>query len=327
VSAPISPLAAVPTTGHRARRRTQEDAQRVATPYDFRRPIQLSREHSRVLQVAFDGFARQATTIFTSTLRTICSVSLTSIDQRSYGEYVESLASMTYLTTFSAEPMPGLGVLELPLPAVMASVDHMLGGPGTDDQPHRALTDIETVVITGLIEGLLNGLRYSMSELVSIDPVATGVEYSPQFAQAAQSGDVMVAVTLAVRLNDTPHTFTVCLPFNGLLPHLTAAAAPAPVSNRERAERAAAAEVLDRRFQDVPVEVAVQLRGTRLAPDAFAGLQVGDVLRLSHPASAPLDVRVADTVFAHATAGATAQRLAALIVATPTTPARTLENR
>ena len=85
------------------------------TPYDFRRPIQLSREHQRVLFVAFEGFARQATTIFTSTLRTICQVTLQSIDQRTYAEYVDSLDSMTYLTHFSAEPMPGVGIMEMPL--------------------------------------------------------------------------------------------------------------------------------------------------------------------------------------------------------------------
>jgi flagellar motor switch protein FliM len=314
----VSALTSTLPTGSRSRRRTQEDAQRVATAYDFRRPIQLSREHQRVLQVAFDEFARQATTVFTSTLRTICQVSLTSIDQRSYAEYVDSLGQMTYLTTFTAEPMPGLGVLELPVPAVMASIDHMLGGPGTADQPHRQLTDIETVVVTGLFDGLLDGLRYSMSGLVPIEPVKVAVEYSPQLAQAASAGDVMVAVSLEVRINETPHKLTVCLPFNGLLPALTVAAAPQQVSARERAEQAAAAELLDRRFQDVPVEVSVRFRSTRLGADAFANLAVGDVLRLSHPAVAPLDVTVDDALFGHATAGATAQKLAARIVATPT---------
>ena len=35
----------------------------------------------------------------------------------------------------------------------------------------------------------------------------------------------------------------------------------------------------------------------------LAGLQVGDVVRLAHPAAAPLDVTAADVVFAHATPG------------------------
>ena len=42
-----------------------------------------------------------------------------------------------------------------------------------------------------------------------------------------------------------------------------------------------------------------------------------DVLRLGHPASAPLDVVIDGTTFAHATAGARGARLAALIVGTP----------
>jgi hypothetical protein len=50
-------------------------------------------------------------------------------------------------------------------------------------------------------------------------------------------------------------------------------------------------------------------------PAVLAGLRVGDVLRLGHPATAPLDVTVDDEAFAHATAGTQGQRLAALIVA------------
>src|SRR4051794_37636001 len=216
-------------SGARARRRGQGEP----VPYDFRRPIQLSREHQRILHVAFDSFARQATTIFTSTLRTICQVSVQSIDQRSYAEYVESLEQMTYLTSFTSEPMPGQGVIELPLPAVMSSLDHMLGGPGSAAQPVRALSDIEGTVITGLVARLLEGLRYALADFVSIEPQVTGIEYSPQFAQVAGSGDVMVAVSLEARIGEHGHVLTVCLPFNGLLPHLTAAVAPAPVSNRE----------------------------------------------------------------------------------------------
>ncbi|WP_447643273.1 FliM/FliN family flagellar motor switch protein [Nocardioides zeae] len=108
-----------------------------------------------------------------------------------------------------------------------------------------------------------------------------------------------------------------CLPFSGLLPHLVAAAAPAPVSERERAQRATAAELVQRQFEQVPVEIAVRFRSTQKAPSALAGLAVGDVVRLTHPASAPLDVDVDGQTFAHATAGAQGARLAARIVSVP----------
>ncbi len=296
----------------RARRRSGAEP----VPYDFRRPIQLSREHSRILQLGYDGFARQATTVFTSSLRTVCAVTLSAIDQRSYSEYVDSLETATYLTKFAADPMPGLGVLEIPLVATMSCVDHMLGGPGNADQPQRPLTEIESGVIGGLIERLLGEMRYSLSGIVPLEPVISGVEYSPQFAQVAGAADVMVVASFDLRVDDRSHRMTVCLPFSGLLPHLATAAAPAPASDRERAKRAQAAEMVQARFATVPMEVAVRFRPTRLGPDALSALQVGDVLRLAHPASAPLDVTVDDTTFAHATAGAQGQRLAALIVGT-----------
>jgi flagellar motor switch protein FliM len=286
-------------------------------PYDFRRPIQLSREHSRILQVAFDGFARQVTTVFTSALRRVCAVSLQSIEQRTYGEYVESLPATTYLTIFSAEPMAGHAMLEIPLTATMTCVDHMLGGPGGSGQPQRPLTDIESSVIRGLIDRLLHEMRYSLDGTIPMLPETIGTEYSPQFAQVAGAGDVVVVLTFELAVDDTQHCLTVCLPFNGLLPHLMAAAAPAPVSERERAKRAESADLLRAQFEAVAVEVAIRFRTTHVSPVDFGDLAVGDVIRLSHPATAPLEVSTDDTTFGHATPGAKGARLAALIVGTP----------
>lgn len=301
------------SAGVRSRRRA--GAEPLA--YDFRRPIQLSREHSRILQLGFNSFARQATTVFTSALRTVCQVQLLTIDQRSYAEYVDSLNAPTYLTKFSADPMPGHGVMEIPLPATMACVDHMLGGPGMDHQPVRPLTDIEGSIVRTFVERLLGEMKYSLAGIVDLAPTVTGIEYSPQFAQVAGAADVMAVATFDLRIDDRVSRMTICLPFSGLQPHLVKAAAPAPVSEREKAQRDRSAEMVQAQFEKVPVEVAVRFRPTALDPDTLTSLAAGDVLRLAHPASAPLDVIVDGTTFAHASPGSQGQRLAALIVGTP----------
>jgi len=305
------------TTGVRSRRRAGAGSTAAPVAYDFRRPIQLSREHQRLLHGAFDGFARQATTVFTSALRTVCQVTVESIEQRSYAEYVGQLADTTYLTKFGLEPVPGRGVLEIPLHAVMVCIDHMLGGPGTDEQPLRPLTEIEGTIASGLVERLLSEMRYSLGDVVTLDLVPAGIEYSPQFAQVAAGADVMVVIELELRIGEAGHPMTVCLPFGGLHAHLVAASQPSPVSERERAQRDRAAKLLEAQFENVPVDVAVRFRGTTVDPATLTGLGVGDVIRLAHPASAPLDVTVDGSTFAHATAGARGRRLAALVVHTP----------
>ena len=54
----------------------------------------------------------------------------------------------------------------------------------------------------------------------------------------------MVVAAFELRIGEQSHRMTLCLPFSGLQPHLTKAAAPAPVSERERTVRAHAAELV-----------------------------------------------------------------------------------
>lgn len=312
VPPPASGRTAAP--GARARRRVRT-GEPVA--YDFRKPIQLSREHARILHVGFDGFARQGQTVLTSGLRTPCQMTLASIVQRSYAEYVDSLDETTCMTIFTAEPIHGAGVLELPLPIAMTCIDHMLGGPGGPQQPNRPLSEIEVSVIRGLVERLLAEMRYSLAAVVAVDPSITGVEHSPRFAQVAGAADVMVVATFELRVGEGVHPMTLCLPFSGLLPHLAAAVARAAVSDREQAQRTLSAEQLHAQLQHVPMVVSVRFRPTTLTPAELGELRVGEVVRLSHPAAAPLDVTVDGTTFAHATAGSRGRRLAAQVVALP----------
>jgi flagellar motor switch protein FliM len=63
------------------------------SPYDFRRPIKLSREHVRTLQIAFETYARSCGTLLTTRLRAVSNVSLISIEQLNYDEYVARFSS------------------------------------------------------------------------------------------------------------------------------------------------------------------------------------------------------------------------------------------
>ena len=294
----------------------------TVTPYDFRRPVKLSRDNARQLQIAFETFARQASIVMTSALRTVCQVDLVSLDQQTYMEYVESLGDSTHMTVFSVEPLQQSAVLEMPLTVAMRCVDHLLGGPGSAEQPERPLSDLEAAVVTGLFERLVAEIRYAFLSLVALEPKLLGVEYSPQLAQVANAPDAMIVARFTLREGDVEDPLTVCMSFTGLLPFLSEAGSGGPAGERERRAREEASVRLAQGFQEVPVEVAVRFRGTVADPLELSRLGVGDVVRLTHPAQAPLDVTAADVVFAHATPGSRGRRLAALVVAAPTQESR-----
>jgi flagellar motor switch protein FliM len=315
VTAETTPAAAGTPRGRH--RRSKGDGPK---PYDFRRPSKLSREHVRSLQVAFETFARQWSTLLTSSLRVVTQVTNVSIEQVTYAEYVQTLSNPTVMALTTIEPLDGQAVLELPLATAMTSVDHLLGGPGTGEQPNRPLSDIETTLLRGLLDRTALELRYAFDALVRIDPQVQALEYNPQFAQAASASDMVIVATFELDLGAEGSLATVCLPFAALFPHLEAATGHGVLSDRERAARALAGRHLAGRLESVPVEVTVRFEPARLTPSTLVALAVGDVLPLPHPVAAPLAVTAAEVTFAHAVPGAQGKRLACLVVDQPGAP-------
>jgi flagellar motor switch protein FliM len=295
------------------RRRRQGSGQ--VSVYDFRRPINLSREKARMLQICFETFARQASTVLTSALRSVCQVDLQSVEQVGYSEYVETLGEPTYMTIFSIDPVQEPAVLETPLQVTMTCIDTLLGGPGSDDQPERPLTDLESAVVGPLYQRLVAEIRYAFSTVAAFEPEVTTVEYSPQLAQVAAASDAMVVARLGLRMRDRQYPLSVAMSFTGLLPFLNAAESAEVTNDRDRVRREQASARLVAGLQEIPVDVSVRFRSTPVDPLELVGLEVGNVVRLKHPAQAPLDVTAADVVFAHATPGSQGHRLAALVVA------------
>src|SRR4051795_4268669 len=133
--------------------------------YDFRRPTKLSREHVRVLQIAQEAFARQATTHLTSMLRAGARLELAGIEQFSYDDYIATLPNPVFIATFTIEPLAGKGMLAYPLDIAMAAIDHMLGGSGTTEQPNRPMTGMESTIHGHLLDRLLHEFATSFGHI------------------------------------------------------------------------------------------------------------------------------------------------------------------
>jgi flagellar motor switch protein FliM len=296
-----------PAAGGRKKRRSGPQ------PFDFRRPVQFSRDHARALQIVNETFARQFTTILSTTLRAVSSVSVASVDHMSYDEYVRSSPDPSFLAVLQLDPLPGAGILQLPLGVAMAAVDRLLGGTGDGTQPQRALTDIESALLRELVTRVLRELDYAFESLCKVETTVLQLESNPQFAQVAAPSDMVVVSTFDVRIGSQESPATLCLPFAALQPALEQAGGPALFGDRkgdvQESGRAVAA-----RLSGVPVDVAVRFEPVSLTSAEILGLRVGDVLPLHHPVSAPLSVCASDSVCASAVPGSKGRRLAFMIV-------------
>jgi flagellar motor switch protein FliM len=307
-----------PAGGTRAGRATRRGKVDGPLPYDFRRPTKLSRDYVRRLQIVYETFARRYATLLTSTLRVVSHVSLVSIEQLTYDEYITSLANPTMLALVTLEPLPGTAVLEFSLTTAMASIDHMLGGPG-GEQPQRPLTDLEEPLLRRLLDRILDELRFAYEPIVDVTPQLGAIEYNPQFAQAGAPSDAMIVASFELRLGEQETVATFCLPLTAIYSKLNQDS-DVIYTDTQRQARELAHRGVVAGLENTPIEVSVRFTARTMRPVDLAGLGPGDVVRLDHPVTAPLEVMVAGVTFAHAVPGNQGPRLACLVVSPPKEP-------
>ena len=286
---------------------------RSAQVYDFRRPNRFSREHVRALQIVNETFARQFSTVLSSTLRVVCQANVISVGQITYDEYVGRVPNPSLLAVLSFDPLPGAGVFQLPMGVVMTVVDRLLGGPGGQQQPIRPLSEIESGLVRDVVQRVVHELTYAFESLSAVRASVVNLESDAQFMQLAPPSEPVIVSSLEVRIGDHLATSTLCLPFATLQPVLdaigTRSAARGTGGNGEVAARAVEAAM-----QDVAVDVAVAFRPVELTSRELLALAVGDLLPLRHPVTDPLTVAVDGVAAAYAVPGSHGQRLACQVV-------------
>jgi flagellar motor switch protein FliM len=272
MSQPSSPKAG-PARGRMSRRKSAGPV-----PYDFRRPTKLSREHVRTLQIAYETFARQYATVLTSTLRVVSQVTLISIEQLTYDEYITALENPTVMAMVEMEPLSGVNIFEFSLSTALVCVDHMLGGPG-GKQPQRPLTDIETPLIQGLITRVLAELRYAYEPITEIRPKLGSIEYNPQFVQAAGSSDAMIVASFEMRVGTEECVATICMPFGPLFSKLQGDGLGSTLTDAQRQAKEAALRNITAGLSGAPIDISVRFNPVTLTASELVMLRPGTSFR------------------------------------------------
>lgn len=279
--------------------------ERAVEVYDFRKPATLSREHARVLEVAFDTFARQWGTQLTAKVRVLAEVEFGQVAVRTYDDHAASLPAHTALVLLSLPGTDARGVLQFPVPAALAWVSHMLGAARPQNLPDRVFTAIEQALVRRLVEDALDDLRYSFGPLLPEGIAVSGIQHASQFAQAAGKGELMVLADFAVRVGDRRSTATLAIPAAVLLPQLGWAEAKVTAADSRR--------MLDEQILSAPVEVSLRLDPAVMRPAEVLRLAVGDVIPLRHPQHRPLTLAVESEPIGSAAVGSHGARLAGVV--------------
>ena len=163
-------------------------------------------------------FARQSSTVLTTSLRVVSQLSSSLLEELSYDEYLTALPEQSVCAVLSMEPWQGKALLTFNTTALLTIVDHQLGGPGGDDQPDRPLTDIEQALSRQILLRMLRELAYALEPIAKLTPKLVGLEANAGFVQAAAATDPVVVARMDLSIGVHTSEASLCLPVRHALP-------------------------------------------------------------------------------------------------------------
>jgi flagellar motor switch protein FliM len=257
--------------------------------YNFRRPDRISKEQIHSLHFLHDRCARNMSTSLSAYLRTIINLSVVSVEQLSYSEFLNTLADPTAYYALAIAPFDELGAIEINPAAAFAMIDRMLGGSGQPVAVNRPLTEIEQNVVDSVVKLLLDGLSEAWRPVTTLTFGIRARETRPQMLQVAAPNEVVVTVIFDVKIGDVRGTINLAIPTSIVE---TAGANFGQAWQRQRREPTPTErQWMEENLGRVQMPVVPLIR-TRLKASAVLALQEGEVVALPLAADAPLDIYV-----------------------------------
>jgi len=267
-------------------------AERNIKLYDFRRPDKFSKEHIRAIQNIHETFARVTASSLSSYLRSSTQVTLSSIEQVVYDEYIHQLSNPTLVNLVELQPMAGRIVVEMNMNIGLAMLDRMMGGTGQVTIRRTELTDIEMALLRSLGATISAGLRDGWTAVADLQPVLVETVLNADLVQAALPGDIAALLLFEIHVLGMSGTISICVPHPVIEPLMDRLNTQAWFSSSSRKstsenDRNKLAETI----RDARLPIAVELGSTTVTLGELLDIRADDVIRLDRSQGAELPIR------------------------------------
>ncbi len=291
-----------------------EQKQRKIKVYDFKRPDKFSKDQIRTLYMLHEHFARLMNTYLSGSLRTIVHIDVASVDQLTYEEFIRSLPSPSVIGVFQMRPLKGNAILELNPNIVFSIIDRLFGGPGLPPAKNRGLTDIEDAIIRRVINKTLECFQEAWKQVVAIDPKLDIIETNPQFTQIVPPNDMVVIVTLHIKIGQAEGLVNLCIPYLVVEPIMskltTTYWVASSIAKQGSPEHS---DAIQRKMEKTYIPMQVELGRATVTVQELLGLVVNDVLQLNSKIDEDLNVIVGQSEKFKAKPGLSGRKVAVQI--------------
>lgn len=285
-------LSAISTGEMSADEMKKDEETKKVKIYDFKRALRFSKDQIRSLTRIHENFARLLTTFFSAQLRTYVQITVASVDQIPFEEFVRSIPNMTLINVFEVPPLDGNILMEINPNIAYSMLDRLMGGSGTSHSNVDNLTEIETKIMTNLFERSFDNLREAWENIVEIDPMLIELEVNPQFLQMISPNETVVVISLNTIIGETTGMINICLPHVVLEPIVPNLSVRYWMQSNTKEMSPEQTKMLENRVKQAVLPVVAELGTTSISVEDFLMMNIGDVIELEQKITNPLVLKV-----------------------------------
>ncbi len=282
--------------------------------YDFKRPDKFSKDQIRTLYMLHESFARLLNTYLSTHLRTLVNVDVASVEQLTYQEFVQSMANPSVISILGVPPLKGNIILEVGTEIAFAFIDRVFGGDGNTSMKTRVLTEIEDAVMRRFVNTAMTHFKEAWANVATINPFLETTESNPQFTQIVPPSDMVVIVTLQMKVGEIEGMMNICIPYLVLEPimsKLTTTFWVASSIAKDEAEDQVA--LIQSKLEKTKVPFVVEIGTVQITIREFLTLGFGDVLQLNSKVKEDLPCRIGRNAKFYCRPGTSGKKMAVQI--------------
>jgi flagellar motor switch protein FliM len=260
-------------------------------PWNPRGSGQMHNDQARAITTLHESFARNLSDSLGAYLRVPFEVSLVSVEQLSFSEFLGGIPELTYILSLELNPSGVMAALQIDHSIVFPTVDVLLGGSGSYIEIKREISEIEEEIMEGVAKIISRELAAGWAPMGF--QITLGDRHStPHIQRFLPPQEKVLALSFEVTLNDIKGTMNLMF--------------PATVSNtmlrklsldweykRPRASAGASARLRDH-LEGCNFKVLLGFSEVKVRVRNLVSARPGTILRFNIPETSPASLLVSE---------------------------------
>jgi flagellar motor switch protein FliM len=188
-----------------------KSAQKVI-PWDLRSSNQLTADQVAAVTTLHEALARRLSSSIGAHLRVGFEMSLISVEQLTYHEFLGRLPDLTYFCSMHLMPIDARSAIQLDIGLAYPIIDVVLGGTGTEPMDLRDLTEIEEQILESVIRLILLDIHAVWAPVLDLDFRFEQRQRNVEMQNTMLPGEKILCFSFEARLSESFGTVAMIFP-------------------------------------------------------------------------------------------------------------------